>query len=1081
MFNPIQAQQSSPQPLGRLLPHHRDHFRQDGWEDAEIEQAIAWGVRSVSQIEAERLLGYRPPSGGIWFPFSADWGQLRPDTPYPGGGPKYLSPTGGIDSRATWEPPSAAPRAATEGWKDAARPTIRCGIPIAAIAGVSHVAKALPAGCGTDLIFDSDAWINADVIQALIAGAVHTGGKVAIVPGAPDAKRGLTEFLNDAPSTAAARLEHLLGDAVAPHELFEQWLARLIAAPLQPIKNAETVGRLCDRIARIGLLAGLSKKAAAAARAQFWQAYRRAKNAKLRALQSYDLADAPVGEFEPIELSQQRALIALNGTVGTAKTSQGIFGAVRAALELDQRAAIICPTQALCANVAARLREFLPLAASRIATHLEDGAARADVLITCPESLHKAIDRKWHLVAWDEANESIPRAIEGTLCRNPRATRAALKKLLADAHTVILANDGLHRPVAAVAARLMGIPLDQMQLIQRRRPPAGNKITLYPDLPSWASALRDSVASQRVALPSGSQIKLRQIEQWLGLGDAAKIIDKPETMPEDRAAFMADPDGIIAATAPNLLGFSPTANSGVSIEAPYFDSQFEYITGRESASSALQRGARVRAALSSIPRHLFCYGGGIATDPNSLPWEVLGAEYWLGILGSDNRADIAAVLKPLGLEKTAKQALSDRVTLAAEFPEIGEICAIRAREIYFKPECLADSFSADGYQVTTAAALDRDAAAEIGAGLKEAREILLDRNAGKLAAAPTIDEAEISHPQAIARWELGQDPESPTEGRWFTAWGIERIIGDVADLADQQFWANGHLDPHGSYIQALQLRAALDLAWNQPETFEQWNQWRALAAIALDPPRLPIPPKIIELAALLKSAPGLRAARDRSMLSWDKNSEILQAAKRWATGQAAAIARLTKHSKLIHGLQFTAKTRVVTCFHKLLGMIGLETQSIGQEARFYQYRLQTTQDIDRAIAAAARKGRDTRKLAREGWRLENAERLALQIASHSRAIAAATAYQWESEIEKLLPEISPAKHFSKDIPPTKVLCTPPPPPPPPQQWRYIGQKYAALYGGVALILHKAKAGVASYLTPDGRITTWLYPEDVALA
>ena len=1026
-----------------MLRHHHQHFLDDGWTESEIAQLVKLGVRSVSRDEADQLRGCQSPSGGIWFPFAGEFGQLRPDTPWPNSG-KYLGAAGEASSDYIWLPPGATIGSTpiTEGFKDAAFPTIRAGLPVAAIPGVWFVEKVVPKGCGCPIIFDSDAWTNAGVLQALIQGALHTGGSVAIVPGDPAAKRGLSEYLaGSSPDAAQQLMAELLASALPPANLFECWIDRLVAEPLQPIRGLgygdqrlapgddEYAAALCKKILRLGELVG-GVAAAATAQERFWRAYRAALNAKLARQQVYSLDDAPVGEFAPLEWPTQRTMIALNGTVGTAKTSMGIFGLVRAGLEQDKRILIIAPTQALCGNTAHRLRQALPLAESQICTHLEEGWERSDVLITCPESLHKAAEKRWDAVVFDEVNESIPRLIEGSLCRAPRAARAALKEVLAQAHAIVLAQDTLYRPVVALVARLAGLLIEEIQFIHRRRPQASNEIILYSDYLTWAEALQQAQANDdRIIVPSASQAKLRQIEEWLG-GEGIQIIDKPDTESDVRAAFMANPDQFIATYGPRLLGFSPTANSGLSMEQLYFHKQFEYLSAKETASSALQRGARYRPALDQVPRHIYSRNGGIATTAASIPWEVLSPEYWRSILGYDNTATIAARLKPLGLDEVARLTLADRLALAVEFPEIAEIKAIQAREVYFKSECLAAEFTAAGYRLTTAAPLDKAAKGKISAELREAQETVMGRNSQHLSKAPRIAEAEVKVPQAIARWEGGLDPASPTEGRWFAAWDMERKLGDIQDLDNPEFWGAGYLDARG-YIAALQLRAVLKLAWEDPAQFSELLEWQALRAIAISPPPLPCPQRSLELAVLLQHCPGLRAAVEGEMSEWDKNTPIIQAAKRWAIANAETLARLTKHSQRIHGLQFTPKTYDVQVLSRLLGLLGLETTKDGKDGEVRIYRLKTATDVEALIAKRQAEGKDSRKEARAKWRLENMERLLDALSAQIQAKAAATAADWLREIEALAPTDSAQQRFSEVFPSTEALPQPDLPDDPP--------------------------------------------------
>lgn len=240
--------------LPNLTPEHYQHFINDDWKPEEIVLAVnEYGLRSVAIDEAKQLLGHVPPSGGIWFPFSESWGQLRPDSEkYPDGrkAPKYCSPRGEIGPQALWVPKnySASSLAGvTEGWKDAFIATIRGGQPIGAIAGVSHVLKALPEGLGITLIFDSDGWQNASVMQSLINGGLHLNGKIVLIPEASGKKAGFTEFFNSGASESD--FNDLLIEAQTPRSLFIEWLDYLLRSSLP--KHEETLPKLYRKLWKI--------------------------------------------------------------------------------------------------------------------------------------------------------------------------------------------------------------------------------------------------------------------------------------------------------------------------------------------------------------------------------------------------------------------------------------------------------------------------------------------------------------------------------------------------------------------------------------------------------------------------------------------------------------------------------------------------------------------------------------------------------------------------------------------------------------------------------------------------------------
>lgn len=1031
----------------RLTPRHHQHFIDDGWTAAEIEQAIALGVRSVGKDEAKALLGNYVPSGGIWFPFSATFGQVRLDQPWYIGKDgqrvelgKYLHRKGDAGPDALWMPPGVdSPRqmdAVTEGWKDGGLPSFRQGMAIGAIPGVSWASKVLPKGCGLPFIFDSDAWVNADVIGALIASGLHTRGKVAIVPGSPEAKRGLTEFVNDGGDVA-----HLLAQSQTPKALFLEWLDFLLANPLRPIKNADTVADLYRRVAKLAKRLRLAKYAKTW-QAQHWATYRRELNRQLAAQQVLSLHDAPVGEYEALQVATggDRILYALNGQMATAKTSKALFGAVEHAVKLGQQVLWEVPTRFLSRDTAARLSAYLAARgiSATVACHLDESpASDAQVVITCGESLQMYADRLWDVAIIDEVNECIPRLLLGTLGKAPKAARAALVSMLPQSQTVIIANDGIYRPVLDLVQRLSGISPEQVQVISRRRAPADLDVTLYTDLDgyyAWASARRQALADgEKIAAPTGGQKAGRKMQRWLQASSDKRIdmIDRPDSLPEERESFANGADRHIERNAPDDQGWSPVFNSGVSIEGDHFTTQFEYGAPAEMATSVLQRGARVRAALGGngrgrqFTRHLFLQDRGMPNRPHTLPQETLYPDFWQGVLSTPDE-NTARLLKPLGLDGLADQYRKGNPAPIDEYPELAEMLAISAREIHFKHECLLDAFEADGYRVSTFEPLAEEDQKSIAGELRDIYEALLDEEGQTYASAPTKAQAVDLHPEVIAKYDSGKEPATPTEVRWFDAWRVEDQVGEIALLEDKEFWKSCRLE--GQAIQQAQLHMVLKVAWNNRPQFDEWRQLAALKTVATgETPALPVPAWLIEKAAMLATCPGLRMAAQGSMERWSKTTPEVKLAYEWAKRNAEKLARVTRHSQRIYGLQFGDRTHAVAAFNKLMGELGIEAQHDGQVDRVHQYRRRTVADVEALISEAMAKGQYTGRLERQAYRLEHMPEIIEAAQSQAMHIAECEALLWVALIERLS---EPAQNFSKeDSISTESLCSPPESPP----------------------------------------------------
>lgn len=204
-----------------LTKSHLEHLRSEGFSASDIEQMEAWGVRSIEPQEASEL-GFRvkdqPPTGGLYFPFTQGFGQIRCDSPPIRNGKraKYLTPVGA--AAKAWN--SQAP-VVTEGFKDAARGTLIGRIQTGALAGVSHYAKALEKGSGQTILFDHDAWTNPSVFLNLFKAGKFLKGKIQVIPAIDgEPKAGLCEYFKA--GHTAEDYARLIASAMSPEDfLFE--------------------------------------------------------------------------------------------------------------------------------------------------------------------------------------------------------------------------------------------------------------------------------------------------------------------------------------------------------------------------------------------------------------------------------------------------------------------------------------------------------------------------------------------------------------------------------------------------------------------------------------------------------------------------------------------------------------------------------------------------------------------------------------------------------------------------------------------------------------------------------------------
>lgn len=217
-----------------LSPDHFPYFIERGFNFDHIQLIQSWGVRSINLQESLRLgiKKYDPGTkrhlsdGGIWFPFTSTYGQVRFNTALKlksGEEYRYLSPR---QPAKAWIPPGGhgfgSVDAITEGWADAAAPTVR-GVRTAAIVGTYNVIYSVDKDCGVPLIYDSDGWMKPQVMRALILGALWTNGRVNLFPQMEAyPSGGGSEFFKS--GRTIADYQQLINEALTPHQLIKKWI-----------------------------------------------------------------------------------------------------------------------------------------------------------------------------------------------------------------------------------------------------------------------------------------------------------------------------------------------------------------------------------------------------------------------------------------------------------------------------------------------------------------------------------------------------------------------------------------------------------------------------------------------------------------------------------------------------------------------------------------------------------------------------------------------------------------------------------------------------------------------------------------
>jgi hypothetical protein len=754
--------------------------------------------------------------------------------------------------------------------------------------------------------------------------------------------------------------------------------------------------------------------------------------------------DAPEGTFPALSLPKQgRKLFVLDGQKMTRKTSQALRAAVADAKQKGRTGVVFAPTRVLARSLAKQLGIYT--LDSWQATP-EDKRTNPMWVALCPESPWKLTDKAFDVVILDEGNEDDHRAQSGELGNRPIESRRAIMAMLERASTAILAQDGVYRAVVQSLQRWGNFEPAEVEVIRRRRAATDITVKLYldqrTDIEPWDGSRKEKApaaneafyswfdgipsaltAGKRVVISCGSEGQARAMHRVLrelfpeGKG---QVIDGKYTPASIRREFADNPSEFAVNHGLDWLIYTPVFNSGVSIEGTYFDASFEYVRAFETASSASQRGERVRDVIRGEKikqRHVYVASRGLPKMPDS---EVFTADYWRDLLFSpEERPEAINLAQQMGCTNLITRIGQQQQQMAQECLELPELLAIQARELYFKVELLTQEWEGNGWEIMPAI-VSPEAAKRWSGAFYQAREAITSQKARTLAKARPIE-------------KQGDEVAGPIEATKHLKYELAQQIGQYyPGLKDAEWIESWVIAPGDSGLQSLRIRSLVRMAHEQPDLWASLAQQMTLATLAkaggITEEPLPCTQKEFAIASLLKDAPGIYAAMTESGAVWTNKSPSVRAAGEWARANAQALAKLSRHQQRIHGLQFTPKTPDVKCFHKLLAMMGLESQCLGRQAadqRLWEYRLLVATDIEAKIKAKLAKDDErTHDLQRQAHRLRTDsdvyEALNQTLCDRTRHLAP----QWEKAAAQILEKYA-VQNFSegKDLT-TEVLDEP---------------------------------------------------------
>ena len=698
------------------------------------------------------------------------------------------------------------------------------------------------------------------------------------------------------------------------------------------------------------------------------EATREAINAELTAKQLLP-ANHEEGQYPALKLAppNERRLYLLDGQKCTRKTSKAIKSLVDAARLAGLSCLVIVPSRLLSRDASKVLGT---------ACHLDRNAEAARYLTTCPESLYKFAGQHWDVVVFDEVNEDIKRTFDGSLGVNPELCQRVTRRILENASTIAIANDGMYRVSVQAIQRLAKITPQEVITVQRKRPPSDVTMHLYMDCLGgsdegeenaasfgsdtyygWLGKLAEAIEKGPVAIPCGSQAKARDIDRVLRSHFKGQfkgqVLDGPVTPTRVKSEFAAEPDAWLARVKPRWLIWTPCFNSGVSIESDYFHSQFECISNFESSAAASQRGERVRAVLLGgiKERHVYVSNRGLPAYPDPA---IFTPNYWeeLGKAAIEGRTTPIdrAMARSIGADEYLKRHRDELLSELANKSELFDYWAIEARELFFKVESLKAEWLSNGWTLKNADIENVDIEFWRKA-VQTARQSIIESKSRALAKAKAVaGEGQDLSPYAAVRArkhhlgeQLGDQYDRLQDSEWLEAWAIAP-------------------DNSGG-IKNQRIFKLIEMSAKEPELWAAIRRLDTMRSIASgieieNIPTLPIPAKEIATAQLLIECPGIVGVITGEIEVWNKTSQFVKDAKAYLLKHSQRLAALSKHSQRILGYQFKETTPLIKCINKALAMAGVQTTCEGRIKRVWNYRVSTAPDLERKIEQKASKGKD---------------------------------------------------------------------------------------------------------------------------
>ena len=616
-------------------------------------------------------------------------------------------------------------------------------------------------------------------------------------------------------------------------------------------------------------------------------------------------------------------LLVLSGQKMTGKT-QAIVKAVRAAQRQGISLILYVATQTLANGLKQRLNLEPGLKAK---THMDEGCEGWPLVVTCPESAWKFEGQTFDWVVVDEAAETLRNRKLG---RQQGRSRKAMLKHLKEAKRVILAGDQMRRSTVKFVER---IGQKAYTVDRRRKQQPGVTVQMIvgrsaKGYQGWLSGLLEDVKrGVKLAVPCGSQEKCREIEAILKRecpGVKIDVLDRPETDSEEKKQFVCDPIGWLKRRKTQVLIYSPTIGSGVSIDGEYFDAQYEYVSSREPSSAASQRGERVRDVIERkrIQKRVIYVGmQGIPRKPNP---EVFEKEYWERLEVARETAEYKRLLKPakaIGgdniIERIYGERLLDLDTPDADYTIEDRITDLF--EVWAKPELLRKEWEGNGWTVEQVKPEVDDRLADVIKEVKEERERY---QAHMIRIHDGVEHTEIS--TVKQHWE---NKKYKIEKRWGADFDL---------LKCEEFLAAAVVNRKGRKMVREQ-RLGLLVNWllagsTAMVLIDRFQAIREMAHSEMngcgEVEDAPFGRNELRLAQLIAECPHMNAYLAGAFGEYRSSDVRVQGMLAYLRGNAEELAALTRHDQHITGLQYTPKTRPAAALHKLVDKVGVKPERV---------------------------------------------------------------------------------------------------------------------------------------------------------